>query len=681
MKIKKRSFIKPVFVLIVGVLINVVLVGYMALLAAFVIIHKIKGLEILFDTITAQPAYIYKSVLFGNSTDPLLNLSHSYYTNMKLQAVYWIAYLFFTFKIMFSKSKNFSKLEADKFGTHGTARWSTSKEVNERFFQTEKGMILGEYKGKPCIQGIDTENNHMCLIYGGSGSGKTAGYSIPNILHISETLGESFVVTDPKGDIYNATVPTLEKLGYKVYRVNLLDFRKSNGYNSLEYVTNGPEAMSLASTIINNTSGPNEKIDFWGKAEKALYGALIMYLVENRPKEERHIANVLRLGNLIGRKPKLVDKLFMQLPDDSTAKNLWYIFANSEEKTRSGILIGFGVRLQLWADKEICKLTSRNDFNIRILGQEKAAVFILTPDEESTFDLITAMFIDQTFQELTKEARTQANGKLKNPVRMILDEIANIAPVHDLQKRVSVMRSRGVRISLIFQGIQQFKNRYGDGIAAAISDSCDNQIVLRANDLTTAEPVSKMLGNTTILTNSINESSNDRGSSLGMNYSMQGKSLMDPNEIRTMPKNKMILFQTNSDPVYMDKYFWFKQDRWKDVVETSWTHEKNRESFEVQYFKPEKEFYEEPAKKVKPIKKEKSVISNINGKKVDMETGEVLNSPIEDEYGPTLPYVYENESDFSNLFDSMPPEEETSAVKESKKPKTVEKQEEFNLFG
>ena len=121
-------------------------------------------------------------------------------------------------------------------------------------------------------------------------------------------------------------------------------------------------------------------------------------------------------------------------------------------------------------------------------------------------------------------------------------------------------------------------------MAAAISDSCDNQIVLRANDLTTAEPVSKMLGNTTILTNSINESSNDRGSSSGMNYSMQGKLLIDPSEIKKMPKNKLILFQTNENPVLLDKYFYFKQDRWKDIEHTSWINEMNRESFKIHFF-------------------------------------------------------------------------------------------------
>ncbi|WP_161804968.1 VirD4-like conjugal transfer protein, CD1115 family [Peribacillus butanolivorans] len=329
------------------------------------------------------------------------------------------------------------------------------------------------------------------------------------------------------------------------------------------------------------------------KAERALYTALILYLKECRPKEEQHLSSVLRLGLQVGKQPKLLNELFESLPEDSEAKYFYDIFNMAEDKTRSGILVGFGVRLQLWAIKEIRELTSHSDFHLRDLGKKKMALFILTRDEESTFDLLTAMVVDQCFQELVKEARTQPNQRLKVPVRLILDEIANIAPINDLQKRVSVMRSRGVYISLIFQGMQQFKNRYGEGLAAEISDSCDNQIILQANDDTTAVPVSKMLGNTTVLTNSVSQSQNDKGTSDGMNYSMTGTELMRPEDIRNKEDHKLILIQKGQPPVFLDKCFYFNQKQWKNLEQTNSYDEPNRESKPISIFNPEPILFEE----------------------------------------------------------------------------------------
>lgn len=237
--------------------------------------------------------------------------------------------------------------------------------------------------------------------------------------------------------------------------------------------------------------------------------------------------------------------------------------------------------MQLWAIKEIQQLTGSSDFTLKDLGKKKMALFILTRDEESTFDLITAIVVDQVFQELVKEARTRPNHRLDVPVRLILDEIANIAPINDLQKRVSVMRSRGVYINLIFQGMQQFKNRYGEGIVAEISDSCDNLIVLQANDSSTAVPVSKMLGSTTILTNSISQSQNDRGSSNGLNYSMTGMDLMRPEDVRNKDDRKLILIQKGQPPAFLDKFFFFEQKKWQNIKQTNWADEPNRKSQEI----------------------------------------------------------------------------------------------------
>ncbi|MEH7454297.1 VirD4-like conjugal transfer protein, CD1115 family, partial [Gottfriedia acidiceleris] len=530
---------------------------------------------ILLDSLTKKPLAPFKTLLWGTGGNEATKFAHTLYTNIKIQGIYWLVYMIFFSKILFGKSKKFSKIDASRHGIHGRARWAHPKEIKQRFQQSDKGMVVGGINGKPCIQQLTSVNNNHSLILGGSGSGKTAGYSIPNILHISETLGDSFVVTDPKGDIYNATVPHLKRLGYEVVRVNLLDFLKSDGYNPLQYVNSGPEAITLVNTIMKNT-GEAKNSDFWEKAERSLYAALILYLKETRPVEEQNLTNVLKLGLQIGKDNKFLDKLIETLPDDSEAKTFFNIFNLSEDKTRSGILVGFGVRLQLWAINEIKQLTASSDFRLGDLGKKKMALFILTRDEESTFDLITAIVVDQVFQELVKEARMSPNHRLPVSVRLILDEIANIAPINDLQKRVAVMRSRGVYINLIFQGLQQFKNRYGEGLTAEISDSCDNFIVLQANDSSTAVPVSKMLGSTTILTNSVSQSQNDRGSSNGMNYSMTGMELMRPEDVRNKDDRKLILIQKGQPPAFLDKYFFFEQKRWENLKQTNWADEPNK---------------------------------------------------------------------------------------------------------
>lgn len=602
MKLKDNRWIIRVGMFIsLGFAFNLLILGYLILLVGYMKINKIEGLSILLETLTKTPLAPFKTLIWGTGGDEATQSAHTLYTNIKVQGGYWLVYTVFFSKMLFGKSKRFSKIDASKHGIHGKARWATNKEVKQRFQQSDKGIIVGGVNGKPCVQELTHQNNQMVIVYGGSGSGKSSGYSIPNILHISETMGDSFVVTDPKGDIYNATVPHLKALGYEVVRVNLLDFLKSDRYNPLHYVNSGTEAITLVNTIMKNT-GEEKKSDFWEKAERSLYAALILYLKEARPIEEQHLSNVLKLGLQIGKDPEYLDSLFEGLPDDSEAKTFYRIFSLSEDKTRSGILVGFGVRLQLWAIKEIQQLTGSSDFTLKDLGKKKMALFILTRDEESTFDLITAIVVDQVFQELVKEARTRPNHRLDVPVRLILDEIANIAPINDLQKRVSVMRSRGVYINLIFQGMQQFKNRYGEGIVAEISDSCDNLIVLQANDSSTAVPVSKMLGSTTILTNSVSQSQNDRGSSNGLNYSMTGMDLMRPEDVRNKDDRKLILIQKGQPPAFLDKYFFFEQKKWENIKQTNWADEPNRKFQEVINIAPKpviEEFEEE--KEEQPI--------------------------------------------------------------------------------
>ncbi|WP_452872714.1 type IV secretory system conjugative DNA transfer family protein, partial [Streptomyces lydicus] len=240
---------------------------------------------------------------------------------------------------------------------------------------------------------------------------------------------------------------------------NLLDTKRSMRYNSLDFVDTIEDAMGLAEMIISNSGGMS-KDPMWSNAEIAYFSALMMYLKETRPKEEQHVKSILALGTKIGSDERVLDEMFFALPEDSEALEMYYIFKNAKDKTRAGILIGFGVRLKLWVSKNIAGLTSTSDFDLNQLGQRKTALFLLMPDSEATYDLLPALLIDQMFNRLYKQAGRNDSLRLDVEVLCILDELANIARINGFERKVSTMRSRGIAVVPIFQSLTQFKNRY-----------------------------------------------------------------------------------------------------------------------------------------------------------------------------------------------------------------------------
>jgi len=586
-----------------GVIINLLSIGLIAYFLPFTKEYKLSGANEAINYVLLNP-WEAISVLFKGSETAILSEVHNIYMNGTIQGIFWTIVAFFLLRSILKRRKKFDKEDAHEYGSHGSARWATNQEIKSRFHQTDQGMIVGAHKGKACIQPLDRSNNHMTVTYGGSGSGKTAGYIIPNIFHIAETLQESFVLTDPKGEIYNTTADYLRKQGYNIISINLLDLLYSHCYNPLDYIYSGLEAQALAKTIINNTSvGSKDRGDMWERAELSLLSAIIQYIKETRPKEEQHLTSVLEMGTSFGDNPKKIDEVFNELPKTSTARQLYRIFNLSEDRTRSGILIGFGVRLQLWAEPSIQKLTATSDFDLNDLGKKKTALYILTPDGESTFDMITALMIDQAFQELIKQANKNENEQLGVPVRMLLDELANIAPINDLQRRITAVRSRGVRVSLILQGVRQFENRYGKGVADEILDSADNQLLLAANHEATSRYFANKLGQTTIMISSQSETETRKGGSSGKNYNFTGKPLMNFTEIENKPDDDLILIQKgNKAPVYLKKYLYDKVNRW-DYQKIHWSKEQPKAKEMPPVFRPEN--MQEPQELIQEPQQEK----------------------------------------------------------------------------
>lgn len=566
---KSRLAIRGILVIFLGLIVDY-LTGYLIAYAQYLQFYKLKGIELVTNEFVKKPMTAFRVLILGDESKPVWISIHDVYAHPMFHVTLVCVYLYFVFSY-FTSSKKMEKKDASEYGSHGTARWASKKEIEEALLRTDKGFIVGQYKGKMAVHPLDSPLNQVISVFGGSGSAKTSGYIIPNILHIAENIGESLIITDPKGELYNKTSDFLRKQGYDVWVFNLLDMKRSMRYNPLDYVNSTEEALSLANTIISNTEGREPKGDsMWRNAEMAYFAALMMYLKETRPKREQTIKSILQLGTRIGKDEELLDMMFSQLPPDSEALEMYNIFRLAQDKTRAGILIGFGVRLKLWVSKNVAQLTSCSDFDLNQLGQKKTALFILTPDSDSTFDLLPALLIDQCIQLLYKQAGRNATGRLNVPVRGLLDELANITAINDLERKASTMRSRGISIVPIFQSITQFRNRYDNERWSEILASSDTIVFLGTSDNVTAEYFSKKLGTTTILINSISESKNARGTSEGKSHTVIGRPLMTPDELTRLPVEKAIVFQRGKNPVLLDKYFYFKQDRWKDLKEVNW---------------------------------------------------------------------------------------------------------------
>lgn len=398
------------------------------------------------------------------------------------------------------------------------------------------------------------------------------------------------VISDPKGELYNTTAPTLKKRGYEVWAFNLLDMKKSHRYNPMDYVTSPREARSLSQTIIDNTSNPNKKggDDFFEKAERNLLTALILYVKEQRPKEEQHLASVLEIGTTLGRDEDLLDELFKPLLDASPAKKAFKIFNQAVDRTRASILIGFGNRLELWADDDVIELTATNDIDLYDLGDlgRKVALYMMTPTQDSTFNVLPAIMIQQLFQELYKKAERMPGNRLATPVRMILDELANIALISNLKLMMATMRGYGISAFLIFQSKSQFEDRYGKQVAQEIIDSCDTRLLLGTNDLETKKYFSEDLGITTIEVDSISQNKDGKNNSSGRSQSLIERKLQTPDEIGRLDIKKLIIFQRAHYPVIANKA-WIPKKEFAQIPKTHWFDDiPSRPHGEIQVYIP-----------------------------------------------------------------------------------------------
>ena len=492
---------------------------------------------------------------------------------------------------VYLKAKNAKKYRRGV--EYGSARWGRPEDIapyidpvpdwNIPLTRTESLTMTSRPKDPK------TARNKNILVIGGSGSGKTRFFVKPSLLQ----MHSSYVVTDPKGQLLRETgkllahggpkrdengKPVRDKHGkvvYEPYRIkvlNTINFSKSMKYNPLAYVRSEKDILKLVNVIIANTKGDGEKSseDFWIKAERLLYCALIGYIWYEAEPEEKNFITLLELINACEAREDdetykspvdiLFDELAQAQPEHFAVKQ-YVKFKMAAGKTLKSILVSCGARLSPFDIKELRDIMTEDELELDTMGDRKTALFLIMSDTDTTFNFVIAMLQSQLFNLLCDKADDLYNGRLPVHVRCLLDEFANIGQIPNFDKLIATIRSREISASIILQSQSQLKTIYKDA-ADTIVGNCDVTLFLGGKEKSTLKEISELLGKETI--DSLSQSEN-RGAqtSHGLSYQKLGKELMTQDEIAVMDGGKCILQLRGVRPFFSDKYDLTKHPRYK----------------------------------------------------------------------------------------------------------------------
>ena len=404
----------------------------------------------------------------------------------------------------------------------------------------------------------------------GSGSGKSASYSIPNAY---QCLG-SYVFTDPKGELYDRTAGYLKEQGYDIKVLNLVRPQFSDGYNPLMHISSELDVDVIANTIVKGQKTDSGSDPYWDDMAEMLLKALIYYLIATRPEEEQNLAScaeLVRAANKNGGSNLLSD-LMSQLPYDHPARMYYKSIEIAPEKTYGSILSSLQSKLGKFDSKEIAELTSTDTINFEEIGSKKTAVYVISSDTHTAYDFLLTIFFSQMIQQLYDYA-DQNGGKLKERTYFILDEFANIGKIPDFDKKISTSRSRGISFSVILQNIDQLEAVYEKSYET-IMGNCDTHVFLGSNSFKTVEYFSKQLGEKTIDRDSISINKDKQNHRTGKSVSDQimARALMTPDELRRLDNDLCIIFEKGLKPVKANKYYYFKHPMAKDMAKCEISH-------------------------------------------------------------------------------------------------------------
>ena len=405
----------------------------------------------------------------------------------------------------------------------------------------------------------------------GSGSGKSASYSIPNAYQM---LG-SYVFTDPKGELYDKTAGYLRKNGYDIKVLNLVNPANSDGYNPLLHIRSEIDVDVIANTIVKGQKSEASGSDpYWDDMAEMLLKALIYYLMATRPDEEQNLAScseLVRAANTNGGSNLLTD-LMNQLPYDHPARMNYKSIEIAPEKTYGSILSSLQSKLGKFDSKEIAEVTSTDTIDFEEIGTRKTAVYVISSDTHKAYDFLLTIFFSQMIQQLYDFA-DKSGGKLPVKTFFILDEFANIGQIPDFDKKISTSRSRGISFSVILQNLDQLEAVYEKSYETIIGN-CDTHVFLGSNSTKTLEYFSKALGEKTIFRDSHSTNRDKEGWKSGSSDSDQsmGRALLTPDELRRFDNDKCIIFVKGVRPIQANKYYYFKKPMGREMARVEISH-------------------------------------------------------------------------------------------------------------
>ena len=489
--------------------------------------------------------------------------------------------------VVYVRSKNAKKYRHGE--EYGSARWGGPKDIepfadpvfeNNVILTRTESLTMNSRPKDP-----KTARNKNVLIVGGSGSGKTRFWLKPNLLQCHS----SYVITDPKGGIVEECGAVLVRNKYRIKIFNTINFKKSMHYNPFAYIHDEKDILKLVTTLMANTKGDGKSGgdgDFWEKAEKLLYTALIAYIHYVAPVEEQNFGTLITFLNAMEVREddetfqNPVDQMFEALEQKSPnhfAVRQYKLFKLSAGKTAKSILISCGARLAPFDIAELREITRYDELELDTLGDRKTALFLIMSDTDSTFNFLISMIYTQLFNLLCEKADDQYHGRLPVHVRCLIDECANIGQIPNLEKLVATIRSREISACLVLQAQSQLKAIYKDN-ADTIIGNMDTRIFLGGSEPTTLKELSAALGKETIdmFNTGVSKGSQESHST---NYQKAGHELASVDELAVLDGGKCILQLRGVRPFLSDKYDLTKHPNFQYTADCD---EKNR--FDIEKF-------------------------------------------------------------------------------------------------
>ena len=474
--------------------------------------------------------------------------------SLRVCLIFQTLYLLFIF-VYITIPKNYRRREE-----HGSAQWGNTYQINKKYCQMpiEDNKILT----RNVYLGLDARKhrrNLNTLVCGGSGAGKTRFYCKPNIMQCNT----SFVVLDPKGEIIRDTGNLLESEGYKIKVLDLINMEKSHCYNPFVYLKNDNDVQKIVTNLFKSTTpkGSSSNDPFWDTAASMLLLALIFYLKYEAPAEEQNFSMVLELlragdvkeddDDYLSPLDILFERLEAKNPEHIALK-YYRDYHSGSAKTLKSIQITLASRLEKFNLESLASMTNCDELELSKIGEEKTALFAIIPDNDTSFNFLVSILYTQLFQQLFYIADHKYNGSLPIPVHFLMDEFANVSLPDDFDKILSVMRSRGVSVSIILQNLAQLKALF-EKQWESIVGNCDEFLYLGGNEQSTHKYVSELLGKETIDLDTHGKSSG-RSGNYSTNYQIAGRELLTADEVRMLDNNYALLFIRGERPI-MDKKF------------------------------------------------------------------------------------------------------------------------------